>query len=250
MKVLKKWGLPLLTGVGVLSSVLLPRQISAMRDMKLFGKAHTMELSEEDVEIHMPTLSEKLELLGRAIQDPELEVYTTSQQLAGTEAVRQDGTETIGQGETPSEVFAKAMGYLSEWGLLPEGFSLEGMIFGGGSRTVYMELDSGLFLNTLYLQGHSRDMDGLWIVVDEETGLPIWIDCTFRSYGKVLPAPAKAGERFFDGLGVTAESRDGMFVLEDSGGLRYSVSVDRAYGRLCISPAGFGEAASDAEASH
>ena len=56
----------------VLSSVLLPRQISAVRDMKLFGKAHTMELSEEDIEIHMPTLSEKLELLGRAIQDPEL----------------------------------------------------------------------------------------------------------------------------------------------------------------------------------
>ena len=49
MKVLKKWGLPLLTGVVVLSSVLLPRQISAVRDMKLFGKAHTMELSEEDI---------------------------------------------------------------------------------------------------------------------------------------------------------------------------------------------------------
>lgn len=92
---------------------------------------------------------------------------------------------------TPSKVFAKAMESLSEWDLLPEGFSTEGLIFGGGSRAVYMELDSGLFLDTLYLQGYSKDMDGLWIVVDEETGLPIWIDCTFRSYGKVLPRPLK-----------------------------------------------------------
>ena len=54
-----------------------PQTDLRVRDMKLFGKAHTMELSEEDIEIHMPTLSEKLELLGRAIQDPELEVYST-----------------------------------------------------------------------------------------------------------------------------------------------------------------------------
>lgn len=242
MKFLKKWSLPLLTGVLVLSSVLLPRQVSAVRDTKLFGKAHTTELSEEDVELHMPTLSEKLELLGRAIRDPELEVYSTSQQL--------DGTEAIGQGNTPSEMFAQAMEYLSEWDLLPEGFSTEGLIFGGGSRAVYMELDSGLFLDALYLQGHSKDMDGLWIVVDEETGLPIWIDCTFRSYGKVLPAPAEAGERFFDGLGVTAQYRDGMFVPEGSGGLVYSVHVDRAYGRLCISPTGFEEALFGAEEYH
>ena len=126
MKFLKKRSLLLLTAVLVLSSVLLPRQVSAVRDRKLFGKAHTMELSGEEIALQMPTLSEKLELLGRAVQDPELEVYTTSQQLAGTEAIRQDGAETIGQGETPSEVFAKAMGYLSEWGLLPEGFSTEG----------------------------------------------------------------------------------------------------------------------------
>lgn len=90
-------------------------------------------------------------------------------------------------------------------------------------------------------------MDGIWIVVDEETGLPIWIDCTFRSYGKVLPAPAEAGKRLFDGLGVTAEYRDGVFVLEDSGGLIYSVHVDRTFGRLDISPAGFEEALFGAE---
>ena len=111
MKVLKKWGLPLLTGVVVLSSVLLPRQISAVRDMKLFGKAHTMELSEEDIEIHMPTLSEKLELLGRAIQDPELEVYSTSQQL--------DGTETVGQGDTPSDLRRRQQGCLHGTGQRP-----------------------------------------------------------------------------------------------------------------------------------
>ena len=242
MKFLKKRSLLLLTAVLVLSSVLLPRQVSAVRDRKLFGKAHTMELSGEEIALQMPTLSEKLELLGRAIQDPELEVYATSQQL--------DGTEATGQGDTPSEMFARAMESLSEWDLLPEGFSTEGLIFGGGSRAVYMELDSGLFLDTLYLQGHSKDMDGLWIVVDEETGLPIWIDCTFRSYGKVLPTPAEAGKRLFDGLGVTAEYRDGVFVLEDSGGLIYSVHVDRTFGRLCISPAGFGEVVFGAEEYH
>lgn len=239
MKLLKKWGLLLLTGVLVLSSVLLPRQISTVRDTKLFGKAHTTELTDEDVALHMPTLTEKLELLGRAIWDPELEVYSTNQQL--------DGTETFGQGSTPSEMFTRAMDYLSEWDLLPEGFSTEGLIFGGGSRSVYMELDSGLFLDTLCLQGHSKDMDGLWIVVDEETGLPIWIDCTFRSYGKMLPAPAEAGERFFDGLGLTVEYRDGLFVPEGSGGLVYSVHVDRAYGRLCISPTGFEETVFETE---
>ena len=134
--------------------------------------------------------------------------------------------------------------------LLKDKKDIQFLIFGGGSRAVYMELDSGLFLNTLYLQGHSKDMDGLWIVVDEETGLPIWIDCTFRSYGKALPAPVEAGKRFFDGIGVTAEYRDGVFVLEDSGGLIYSVHVDRTFGRLCISPVGFGNAVSGAEASN
>ena len=91
---------------------------------------------------------------------------------------------------------------------------------------------------------------GWEVVVDEETGLPIWIDCTFRSYGKALPAPVEAGKRFFDGIGVTAEYRDGVFVLEDSGGLIYSVHVDRTFGRLCISPVGFGNAVSGAEASN
>ena len=76
MKHLQKWGLPLLTGAVVLASVLLPRQISALRDRQTLNTVHTEPMAQEDLTPREATLPEKLELLGRAIRYPGLDVYS------------------------------------------------------------------------------------------------------------------------------------------------------------------------------
>ena len=76
MKHLQKWGLPLLTGVVVLAAVLLPRQISALRDRQTLDAVHTEPMAQEDLTPQEAALPEKLGLLGRAIRYPGLDVYS------------------------------------------------------------------------------------------------------------------------------------------------------------------------------
>ena len=49
MKCLRKWGLPLLTGAVVLGTVLLPRQISALRDRQILGTVHMEPMTAEEL---------------------------------------------------------------------------------------------------------------------------------------------------------------------------------------------------------
>ena len=81
MKLLRKWGLPLLTGAVVLAAVLLPSRISALRDRQTLSAPCTEPLAQEDLTLQETTLPEKLELLGRAIRYPELDVYSAAQPL-------------------------------------------------------------------------------------------------------------------------------------------------------------------------
>ena len=82
MRRLKKWGLPLLTGIVVLAAVLLPERISELRDRRILNTAHTEPMAQADLNARAPTLPEKLELLGRAIRYPELDIYSATQPLA------------------------------------------------------------------------------------------------------------------------------------------------------------------------
>ena len=85
MKLLRKWGLPLLTGAVVLAAVLLPSRISALRDRQTLSVPCTEPLAQEDLTLQETTLPEKLELLGRTIRYPELDVYSATQLLEQTE---------------------------------------------------------------------------------------------------------------------------------------------------------------------
>ena len=85
MKLLRKWGLPLLTGAVVLAAVLLPSRSSALRDRQTLSAPCTEPLAQEDLTLQETTLPEKLELLGRTIRYPELDVYSATQLLEQTE---------------------------------------------------------------------------------------------------------------------------------------------------------------------
>ena len=110
MKCLRKWGLPLLTGAVVLGTVLLPRQISAFRDRQILGTVHMEPMTAEELAAGEASLPEKLELLGRAIRYPELDVYSAAQPLEEAEE------HTRAQAEA---AFLQGIEKLAEWGVLP-----------------------------------------------------------------------------------------------------------------------------------
>ena len=45
MTTAKKWGLPVLTGLMVLASIVLPQQLSSLRDLKILDTIHIEPLS-------------------------------------------------------------------------------------------------------------------------------------------------------------------------------------------------------------
>ena len=231
MPYLKKWGLPLLTALVVLAAVLLPRQISALRDRGMLAAFHVEPLSEEDLTVPELSLPEKLELLWRAVQDPALEVFTSSQSLASP------GDPAS---EQAADAFSRGMDCLLEWRILPEGVDRDSLEFQGGTRTVYVRSDGYQSVSMLYLQGTNAGRDSFWIVVDEETGLPVWIDCALRSVKKGHLSAEELGRRFLDGLGLEIRQRgSGVWEVEGAGGLTYSAQVESYYGRICVEPLGF-----------
>lgn len=231
MPYLKKWGLPLLTALVVLAAVLLPRQISALRDRGMLAALHVKPLSEEDLTVPELSLPEKLELLWRAVQDPALEVFSSSQSLASP------GDPAS---EQAADAFSRGMDCLLEWRILPEGVDRDSLEFQGGTRTVYVRSDGYQSVSMLYLQGTNAGRDSFWIVVDEETGLPVWIDCALRSVKKGHLSAEELGRRFLDGLGLEIRQRgSGVWEVEGAGGLTYSAQVESYYGRICVEPLGF-----------
>ena len=233
MKHLQKWGLPLLTGVVVLAAVLLPRQISALRDRQTLDAVHTEPMAQEDLTLQEGTLPEKLGLLGRAIRYPGLDVYSATQPLEEADK------ETWSKAET---VFLCAVEQLVAWGALPETFDRAALTFQGGSRVVYVQADGGLSAGMLYLQGETDSRDDLWMVVDEETGLPVWIDCTLRSARGNLCTAEALGQAFRDGLGLEIrQCGPAVWEVEGAGGLVYSASVEERSGRISVEPLGFAQ---------
>ena len=232
MKHLRKCGIPVLTGLVVLAALLLPERISALRDRQTLGAIHTVPLAEEDLTVREIALPEKLELLGRAILDPDLKVFSTTQSLPLTGE----------QGDELADVaFFQSVGYLAEWGILPESFDLDTLEFQSGSRAVYVRSDGYQSASMLYLQGTTGNRDSFWIVVDEETGLPVWIDCSLRSVpAKSLLSGEALGAHFLDGLRLEVQQRGpNVWDIDGTGGLIYSARVESAYGRISVEPLGF-----------
>ena len=132
------------------------------------------------------------------------------------------------------------MEQLAAWGVLPETFDRTALAFQGGSRVVYVQADGGLSAGMLYLQGETDSRDDLWMAVDEETGLPVWIDCTLRSVREDLGTAEALGQAFRDGLGLGPRQRGpAVWEVKGAGGLVYSASVERQSGRVCVEPLGF-----------
>ena len=231
MRSFKAWGLPVLTGLVVLAAVLLPRQLSILRDRGELAAVHMESLSEEDLTVREIPLPEKLKLLWRAVQYPDLEVFSTSQPLPSP------GAQAAEQAE---EIFFQSVETLADWGVLPAGYDLEALTFQGGSRAVYVRSDEYQSVSMLYLQGSSAHRDSFWIVVDEETGLPVWFDCNLRSAKKALPSSEELGLRFLKGLELEAQQRGpALWEIDGTGGLIYAARTESLYGRICVEPLGF-----------
>ena len=230
MKRLKKWGLPLLTGIVVLAAVLLPERISELRDRQILNTAHTEPIAQADLNACAPTLPEKLELLGRAIRYPELDIYSATQPLADVDQQAWSRAEKF---------FLQGAEYLAAWGVLPEEFDRTALSFQGGSRAAYLRSADGLSVSILYLQGRTGNQDDLWMAVDEETGLPVWIDGTLRSV-KISLDTVEVGRAFWNGLGLEVTQRGpSVWEVEGAGGLVYVASLERHSGRICVEPLGF-----------
>lgn len=231
MKRVKAWALPVVTGLVVLSALLLPPQISALRDRQTLGTIHTELLAQEELTIREATLAEKLELLVRGTRYPDLEVYSTTQSLPAP------GEPESAQAE---ELFFESVDILLDWGVLPQDFDRDSLEYTGGSRAIYVQSDGALSAGILYLQGRTAGRDDLWLVVDQETGLPLWIDCSLRSVRDSLPTSAALGQRFLDGLGLASQPRsDAVWELTQTDGLLYTARTEPASGRLCVEPLGF-----------
>ena len=230
MTTVKKWALPGLTILMVLAAIVLPQQLSSLRDLKTLDTIHTQPLSEDDL---LP-LPEKLALLARAIRYPDLEVYSTTQSLPVPGQPGADQAEAA---------FFQGIDCLADWGVLPESFDPDTLEFQSGSRAVYVEADSGQSVSMLYLQGENDSRDNFWLVVDEETGLPVWIDCSLRSARQDLLSSEELGMRFLEGLGVQTRQRGpAMWEVEASGGVVYCALTEASYGRICVELLGFADA--------
>lgn len=232
MKYLRKWGIPVLTGLVVLAALLLPEQISTLRDRQALSAIHTVPLAEEDLTIREISLPEKLELLGRSILYPDLEIFSTTQSLPSP---GEPGAEQA------QEAFFKSVEYLADWSVLPESLDLNTLEFQSGSRAVYVRSDGYQSASMLYLQGATNNRDSFWIVVDEETGLPVWIDCSLRSVpAKSLLSSEELGIRFLDGLGLEVQQHGpNVWEIDGAGGLIYSAGVESVYSRINVDPLGF-----------
>ena len=137
----------------VLGTVLLPRQISAFRDRQILGTVHMEPMTAEELAAGEASRPEKLELLGRAIRYPELDVYSAAQPLEEAEE------HTRAQAEA---AFLQGVEKLAEWGVLPQKLGWTTLAFQGGSRVVYVQADGSLAASMLYLQGgtYHRPLDG------------------------------------------------------------------------------------------
>ena len=139
--------------------------------------------------------------------------------------------------------FFQSVDCLADWGVLPQSFDPDTLEFQGGSRAVYVEADSGQSVSMLYLQGENDSRDNFWLVVDEETGLPVWIDCSLRSARQDLLSSEELGTRFLEGLGVQTRQRGpAMWEVEASGGVVYCALTEASYGRICVELLGFADA--------
>ena len=230
MKRAKAWALPAVTGLVVLAALLLPPQISALRDRQTLGTIHTELLAEEELTIREATLAQKLTLLVRAIRYPDLAVYSTTQPLPSP------GEPEAEQAEA---ALLQSVDFLLAWGVLPEDFDRDSLEYLSGTRAVYVQSDGALSAGLLYLQGRAAGQDDLWLVIDQETGLPLWIDCSLRSVRDSLPSAAVLGQRFLDGLGLESRPRsDAVWELTQTDGVLYAARTERDTGRLCVEPLG------------
>ncbi len=228
MNSVKKWAFPTVAIVVVAASLLVPGQLSAFRDRRLLEVPHVEPLMAEELADSASELSQRLELLSRAIRYPELEVYSSTQPL---------DEDDIEEAEI---AFHAALESLSAWGILPEISLQEEITFLGGSRAIYIDSGSGLSAGMLYLQGNYQNTGDLWLVVDEETDLPVWIDCTLRETTAPLPSQEMLCRRFLDGLGLrTRQLGNALFVLEDTDGVVYGALTDHDTWRISIEPMGF-----------
>lgn len=94
----------------VLASIVLPRSLSSLRDLKTLDTIHIEPLSEDDLSVRELPLPEKLALLARAIRDPDHEVYSTTQPLplSGQPRRRSGGSRLF-----------QSVDCLADWGVLP-----------------------------------------------------------------------------------------------------------------------------------
>ena len=201
MKRLNKWLLPLCAGLLLIAAALLPPQLSAWRDGRLYG-VHTEEMESVGVALTVPELPERIELLSRWLADPDA-VVSATQELAGTDPA-------AGSGYTAQALYDRELEGLARAASLPDSGVAE--TFWEGGRCSYIQLYlRGDRVNVEYLivTVWSREADAyMELVIDEESGLTLALTLAHPSlylYGKDA---LRLGTAFVERLGVDYRLQD------------------------------------------
>lgn len=209
----RTWLWPVLTGLVVLSAVLLPPRLSRLGDRQLLGQVHTEVLAAENGLNAQPLdLTERIGLLVRWQEGGE-GLAQASQEVEDRAAL--------------AALAAAEMDTLADQGALPP-FSLDPAEL-SGERLVFQDAETGGGASFLSVSLYRREQT-LWLVLDEESGRLLRLEVWDPLVRKLSPDPEAAGAAFLGRLGVETEllgagPREALFQVAGTD-LTYIVALD------------------------
>lgn len=201
MKWLNKWLLPLCAGLLLIAAALLPPQLSAWRDGRLYG-VHTEEMESVGLPLSVPELPERIELLSRWLEDPDSVVYATQELGADDQAA--------GSGYTAQALYDRELVGLARAASLPDSSVAETFWEGGQCGYVQLYL-RGDRVNVEYLlvTVWSRETDAYMnLVIDEESGLTLSLTLVHPSLALYEKDALRLGAAFMERLGLDYRLQD------------------------------------------
>lgn len=199
MKRMKKWLLPVLTGLIVVGAAALPAQISRARDARQFGQVHREELAVNALpDQDAPTLTDRLTLFVSQYY-PEHPVLSYMAAVESEESYR-----TVTQ---------RGMELLTESGIFPSSFSqdfekkavqpvnVNQLLLWDPAK----EWEPALFWQISWDCSDTWHIKHLNLMIDGETGAPVRIDIRDTNLAQWLPYKTAAlqdvADRYFDVMG-------------------------------------------------
>lgn len=187
MRSFNRWILPVLTGLVVLSAVLLPPRLSRIRDGRLLNQVHSEALTAENgLTALPPALEERMLLLARW-QEDGTGLAVANQPLESPDAleelVRAELQSLTSQGALSPELLPESPSSFNSW------------------RMVLQDVETGAGASFLVADRYEKEQT-FWLILDEESGRLLRMDIREPQMKAVQPDPAALGGAFLGRLGT------------------------------------------------